>query len=134
MDFFGGVKCTEKTLRSWVRGSQFKCLESLDFHGQVHTREFSQMASLVIKLFSLNSKPSSFFLRQGLVLCQPHFCLASCSLLDSANRGRTSETVRMKDREGSCSSHLLTISVSITPVRFLHPGGDICSLRDISTC
>lgn len=58
MDFFGGVKCTENELGSWVKGGiQFKCL-LLDFHGQLHSKEFSQVTFLVIKLFSLSSKPT----------------------------------------------------------------------------
>lgn len=65
MDFFRGVKCTEKALRSWVKGGiQFKCLESLDFHAQLRTKEFSQVTGLVIKLPSLTTilcSPCSFF-------------------------------------------------------------------------
>lgn len=60
-----------------------KCLESLDFHGQLHTKEFSQVCLLVIKLFSLSSKP----LIQGLRVSQLLLCLARFALLDSANRG-----------------------------------------------
>ena len=39
-------------------GIQYEHLVSLDFHGQLHTREFSQVTLLVIVLFLLSSKPT----------------------------------------------------------------------------
>lgn len=135
MDFFGGVKCTENELRSWVKGGiQFKCLNSLDFHGQLHSKEFSQVSLLVIKLFPLSSKPTQ--------LCSVLFseagaksqlvCLASFALLDSANRECVRVSVRMVEGEETYP-HLLPVSVSIVHLRILHHGIDICFLKDIST-
>lgn len=59
MDFFGGVNAQKNALRSGVTCEiHFKHLENLDFYGEVYTEEFVQMTLLVIKLFSLSSKPT----------------------------------------------------------------------------
>lgn len=137
MDFFGEVKCTENELRSWVKGGiQFKCLESLDLHDQLHSKEFSQVTLLVIKLFPLSSKstlPSSVLFSEAGAESHPATSLlASFALLDSTNGKCMRESVRMVEGEGAYP-HLLTVSVSIIRVRIPHHGIDICFLKDIST-